>query len=172
MYIVGLTGISGSGKSHVGRLLGEKGIPVIDTDKVYHALISGKSKCTDEIADKLGNRFIRADGSVDRPALAKTVFASKEKLALLNSVAHRHILARVDDEIAELENRGERAVIVEAPQLFESGYDARCDLIIAVVADPDIALERIIKRDGVRKRRVSGLQISTDRTFSAQRRGS
>ena len=149
MFIIGLTGRSGTGKSLISGIFRSRGFSVIDTDEVYHRMTSCKSCCTEEIRRKLGERFIRPDGSLDRPSLAKEVFSDREKLDLLNRIAHAHILNETRRMIKELEDRGGRAVIVEAPQLFESGFDGECDYIISCSAPDEICVKRIVARDGI-----------------------
>ena len=149
VLIIGLTGMSGAGKSYVSLMLKKRGVAVIDTDAVYHEMISFRTPCVDEIAGTFGERYVHSDGSLDRPALGDLVFRSKEKLNELNLIAHKHILRETDRMIEEFALSGERAVIVEAPQLFESGYDKRCDMIVGVVADRAICIGRITDRDGI-----------------------
>ena len=146
MKVIGLCGGSGAGKGTVCSIFAELGIPSIDTDKLYHSLISTDSECTRELVSAFGSD-VYANPGVDRKALRNIVFSSPENLAILNKITHKHILASVRSLI---KNTGEaRAIIIDAPLLFESGFDKECDVKICVIADEDVRIERITKRDGI-----------------------
>ena len=154
MFIVGLTGMSGAGKSRVCELLGSAGIALINTDEVYHGIISGPGPCVAEIAARFGNGVTAADGSVDRVALGGIVFSSRRALDDLNAITHKYVLAAVNAELDALESDGVKAVAVEVPLLFESGFDAECSLTVGVVAPREVCVERIIKRDGITREKA------------------
>ena len=149
MKIIGITGSIGSGKSHVAALISERGIPRIDTDEVYHGFVSKRSPMTEEIEKHFGSEVINPDGSLNRAALGKIVFSDPEKLKLLNSLTHGTVKARVREMLTEYRKAGERAVLVEVPLMFESGFDKECDEVVCVVADDKVRLERICERDGI-----------------------
>lgn len=151
MKVIGLCGGSGSGKGIVSTLFGTYGIFSIDTDAVYHDLISHTSDLTIELTDAFGASIL-SSGKVDRKALSSIVFSgdnSREKLDLLNKITHKHILDEVRDRLLEYKSEGARYVIVDAPLLFESGFDKECDIIISVIADKDTRISRIMERDGI-----------------------
>ena len=89
------------------------------------------------------------DGELDRKALGALAFSDKERLATLNRITHRYISEKVKQWLNERETEGESAVILDAPQLFESGEDALCDITVAVLSDSKTRLSRILSRDGV-----------------------
>lgn len=170
MRIIGLCGGSGSGKGRVAGLFSEYGYLHIDTDEVYHKLTSGKSPCLDELSSVFGEKIIAQDGSLDRRVLAGIVFADggKAPLERLNSIAHRHVLDEVRRIIGESEGMYP-AVIVDAPLLFESGFDRECELVIAVTAPAEMRISRIIERDGITREAALGrisAQISDDTLIS------
>ena len=148
MKVIGLTGPSGVGKGWVCKQLEQFNIPAIDTDAVYHSLLLPPSPCLDELVMTFGQQILN-DGNLDRSALASIVFSDPQKLKCLNSITHKYILARTDVLLDMYRQRGHKAAIVDAPALFESGYDANCDLVITVLADKDLRLKRIIKRDNL-----------------------
>jgi dephospho-CoA kinase len=163
MVIIGLTGPSGSGKTTLCDIAKSLGIMSIDADKVYHALLIPPSPCLDEIAENFSGVLLD-NGSLDRAALGQTVFSdeSGERLSLLNSITHKYVKARFKEIIKDLRERGERAVIVDAPTLFESGFDSECDFTVAILADGDLRRERIITRDSLSSERA-------DQRLSAQK---
>ena len=156
MLIVGLTGPSGAGKSGVCRIFERYGVPCIDTDAVYHKLLTPPSACLDELVSRFGTSILNADGTLDRKALSSLVFTPKNQEALkeLNRIAHRHILSDVRRQCDTLRQGGCPVVLVDAPQLYESGFDGECDLVVAVVAPYDVCVARIIARDGITRERA------------------
>lgn len=149
MKIIGITGSIGSGKSHVAALISEKGIPRIDTDEVYHGFVSKRSPMTEEIEKYFGGGVINPDGSLNRAELGKIVFSEPEKLKLLNSLTHETVKSKVREMLAQYRKAGEKAVLVEVPLMFESGFDKECDEVVCVVADDELRLRRICERDGI-----------------------
>ena len=146
MKVIGLCGGSGAGKGTVCSVFAEFGIKSIDTDKLYHTLISTDSECTRELIDAFGDG-INAHPGIDRRALRDIVFSSSDKLNLLNTITHKHILSALRALISE--SKEAPAIIVDAPLLFESGFNKECDVTVCVVADDDVRVNRITKRDGV-----------------------
>ncbi len=149
--VLGLTGPSGAGKGELARRLRDAhGFAWIDTDAVYHALTSTPSPCLDELKDAFGEGVIK-NGALDRPALAAIVFAAGagDKLLLLNSITHKHVLAESAQQIELARQNGARGAIVDAPLLFEAGADALCTHTAAVLADKDVRLCRIMARDNL-----------------------
>lgn len=154
LKIIGLSGGSGTGKGYVGKMFSEHGITVIDTDAVYRNLVSSGSECLSELALAFGKEIISPDGSLNRPLLAKLAFSSPERHKLLNTITHSHVLRAVREIIKKLEEDGAQAVIVDAPMLFESGFDKECDFIIGMVAPDAVRISRIMERDGISKERA------------------
>ena len=111
------------------------------------------------LADAFGKDIVNSVGELDRKHLSSVVFSDKEKLSLLNSITHAEIIKETERRIADYEANGYRAVIFDAPLLFESGFDKKCDFIIAVIASADVRVERLVKRDGISreaaKRRIA-----------------
>ena len=152
MKIIGITGPIGSGKSYVGDIFEEFGFPRIDTDKVYHGLISGYTDTVKELESEFGCSILNEDGGVDRRELGKIVFSDKAKLLKLNAITHKYVRVETERLIEQFRSEGYKAVIVEVPLMFESGFDKMCDEVLCVVADNDIRAERIVKRNGISKK--------------------
>ena len=160
MKIIGLTGPSGSGKGTAARILETHGVPTIDTDEVYRKILIPPSPCLNELKATFGSGVIKVDGTLDRKALAAIVFADRDSLSLLNKVTHKYILERTKKRIAYRRRCGAPAVTVDAPALFEAGFENHCDFVIAVIAERDSRIERIMQRDGLDRtaaqRRIDG----------------
>lgn len=149
--IIGLTGPSGAGKGVVSGICRTWGIPSIDADAVYHALLVPPSACLDALVSTFGNSICKPDGALDRTVLSSIVFApgAEEELEKLNHITHRFVLDDIREQCQNLIKSNLPAVLVDAPLLYESGFDRECDHVLAVLADPDIRLCRIMARDGL-----------------------
>ena len=148
MIVIGLCGGSGAGKSVVSSLFDEFDVKHIDTDKVYHKIISTDTPCSRELIASFGDAVV-TDGLVDRKKLGKIIFSDLGKRSELNSIAHRHILNEVRTLLESYRASGAAGAIVDAPLLFESGFDKECDFTIAVIADKAVRINRITNRDNI-----------------------
>jgi len=150
MKIIGLCGRSGSGKSECSRFISDMGIVVIDSDKVYRNLTEKGSLLLDELTNFYGNVILDSNGNLDRKKLAEIVFGDDSLLSQLNKITHKHILISIIQwaEKASLNSRGGLAV-VQAPLLFESGFDKKCEIIVSVIASEEQCLQRLQTRDGL-----------------------
>jgi len=148
MIIIGLTAPIGCGKSYVAQIFAKKGIPTVDTDEVYHSLVNSPTPLVKRLAMEYGDDIVAPDGSLDRKKLAPIVLSDRNKLDMLNKITHSAVIAETERIIAELSEKGIKAVTVQVPLMFESGYDKRCDTVVCVVADTNVRISRICKRDG------------------------
>lgn len=152
MVKIGICGSSGSGKGYVCKLFSTYGYKWIDTDRVYRDLATPRSQCVWELKEYFGDIILNPDGSLNRRELSKCVFegeGSKEKLNQLNKISHYHIRKETERIIEECEKNGYCGVLIDAPVLFESGFDSLCDVTVCVTAPKELKLERIIARDGI-----------------------
>ncbi len=147
--IIGLTGQTGAGKGTAARLLCEKGMSVIECDKVAHEITENGSVTLEKLIEAFSDQILNDDGTLNRSALAARAFSAPQSVRLLNSITHPAIIERIKELVTELSDKGARFVVLDAPTLIESGAAEMCDAIIAVVADEDTRLERIISRDGI-----------------------
>lgn len=165
MKIIGVTGPSGAGKGVCCEFLLKNGFPWIDTDQVYHSLIERPSSCVSELVSAFGKEIVNAVGGVDRSTLASIVFSdsTKRKVELLNSITHKFVYDETLRLLDVYKKTGAMAVVVDAPLLFEAGFDRMCDFCISVVAPPDVRLERIMARDGISRERAEA-RIAAQKT--------
>ena len=151
MTIIGLCGGSGSGKGTVARFFDEYGIPSIDADAVYRDITKPGADLVRKLGLTFGGSVIDENGGLNRVELSKIVFdpANKQLLDKLNKITHEFIIEETMVRIETFELEGVEFVVFDAPLLFESGFDKKCDIIISVLADKDIRVERIIARDNI-----------------------
>jgi dephospho-CoA kinase len=151
--VIGLTGGIGSGKSTVAALLAKRGARIVDTDEVAREVVQPGSPVLDAISYEFGQDVLASNGTLDRTALARIVFADPRKRELLNQLTHPAIRSRTLELIDD--PRSDEVVVVVVPLLFETGFDAQCDRTIAVVADPDVRRTRAAARDAVSEESVA-----------------
>lgn len=151
MTVIGLTGPTGAGKGEVGRILAQKGALIVDTDRLAREVVKPGEACLLELVSAFGGDILNEDGTLNRAALAKKAFASREAGAMLNRITHPHIIARSLDI---LKNSTAAFGVIDAPLLFESGMDSLCDTTLAVLAPFDVRLLRIMVRDGIDEARA------------------
>ena len=152
MKVIGLCGGSGSGKGTACKIFSELGIPTIDTDAIYHELTNQRTECLEALISEFGKDIITDNYALNRKKLASIVFSgenSAQRLEMLNKIAHKYILDEARRRIEGYRHNQAKAVIVDAPVLFESGFNKECDIILCVIARGDIRLERITSRDGI-----------------------
>lgn len=147
--VIGLTGQTGAGKSTVAALLRERGLTVIDADQIARAVMQAGSEVLAGLASAFGADILFSDGSLNRPLLAQRAFSAPEQTARLNAITHPAIIQKMRAETARAFREGVKAVVLDAPQLFESGENQICDFIIAVTAPEPLRIERIMKRDQI-----------------------
>ena len=146
LYIIGLTGGSGAGKSLVAARLAHHGIPTLDTDLVSRKVTEKGAPCLDALAAHFGKEFLLPDGSLDRIALGAIVFApgANELRAKLNEITHAIVLAAVRKAIADTDKT---CAVIDAPLLFEANFEKECDFTVALLASPELRLSRLTLRD-------------------------
>ncbi|HEY6231086.1 MAG TPA: dephospho-CoA kinase [Pyrinomonadaceae bacterium] len=150
MLRVGLTGSIGVGKSFVSSVLRELGCRVLDADQTAREVVKPNSPALRELVAQFGSEILKADGSLDRPALAAIVFADETKRLLLNSILHPHIIAEQDKLMREWEAVDPQGMaVVDAALMIESGGYKRFDKLIVVHCRDDVQLERLMTRDSL-----------------------
>ena len=167
---IGLCGRSGSGKGYVSAVFAEQGIPAIDTDAVYRKMtgpVDTLSDCMKELAAVFGEVVVNPDGSLNRRAMADLVFAENgaEARAKLNRITHAHIWQETCRIADSLHAQGSQHILIDAPLLFESWFDAHCRYTVCVTAPDAICVTRIMARDGIsdsEARRRLASQISAE----------
>ncbi|NLG82511.1 MAG: dephospho-CoA kinase [Bacilli bacterium] len=145
--IIGLTGGIATGKSTISNLFKEKGIPVIDNDKIAHDLIKRGQPAYNEIITIFGCDILNEDGEINRKKLGEIVFNNEEKRLILNKIVHPLVKDVVKQEIRKYQQAGYNTIVIDVPLLFESGFDDLCDMTLVVYAHPLVQLERLVKRD-------------------------
>lgn len=143
---IGLTGPIGCGKSTVAGWLAELGATVIDADRIARHVTEPGSPALYAIVSAFGEDLLRDDGSLDRAALGRVVFADPERLAALEAIVHPAVRPLILEELAAAEAEGVPAVVVEAIKLVEGGLAELCDQVWLVTCQPEVQLLRVRER--------------------------
>lgn len=147
-HIIGLTGGSGAGKTTVSKTLEDLGCAVVDCDKITREPDVYDAQCLRELAEAFG-RDILENGLLNRRKLAAAAFPTEEGREKLGAITFPRILRRVLERIDAEKQRGKKLIVIDAPTLFESGFDRYCSRIVAVTAPKETRLQRILSRDGI-----------------------
>ncbi len=147
--IIGLTGQTGAGKTTVAEGLRHFGYQVIKADDIARLVTEKGSPVLQELAAVFGSDILTEDGELDRALLAERAFAGPEETKLLNAVTHPEISRLIRKKINGAFFDGYEGVVLDASQLFESGLNETCTLVVSVVAPEEVRLQRITERDGI-----------------------
>ena len=143
--IVGLTGMSGAGKSTVCRVFAEHGFYVVDCDLSAREVVKPGCPALDELRERFSRDVILPDGSLDRRATSELIFRDPEKRALFNKIIYPYITYNIAGKIKQ----GGGLILLDAPTLFEARLEFLCGRIVSVVADTGVCAARITARDNI-----------------------
>ena len=144
-----LIGPSGAGKTLFSFFLCAKGFPCINADELYHSMLNPPSQLLDAIRREFGDSFFNENGELDRKSLGKFVFSNEEKLELLNTTVLPIVTEKMQKIAKDYEKNGAKLLVIDAPTLFEAGYDKSCDVTVSILAPATLRVERISERDKI-----------------------
>ena len=182
MFIIGLTGSLGMGKSTTARFFAEEGVPVHDADAVVHRLYESEAAAAIEAAFP----GTTVAGKVDRAKLGARVLDDAAALERLEAIVHPLVRDAERRLLAEAQARGDSVVVLDIPLLYETGADQRVDAVVVVSASPEMQRARVLERPGMsadkleailarqmpdaEKRRRADFVVDTSLGFAAARR--
>lgn len=144
--VIGLTGMSGAGKSTACKLFKSEGFDVIDCDLICRDIVEKGKPCLNEIAKAFGPAVLNKDGSLNRAETGRIIFSDDGKRRLLNGIMYPYVSYIVINTVISMDKG---FVVLDAPTLFESGIDSICDSIVSIVAEKEVLLSRIENRDSI-----------------------
>ena len=143
---IGLTGPIGCGKSTVARMLAAREALLIDADTLARAVTEPGEPALPAIAQRFGHELLRADGSLDRAALGRIVFADPDALRDLEGIVHPAVRPRILAALAAADRTQARVVVVEAIRLVDGGYVDLVDEVWLVTCPPEVQRARLAAR--------------------------
>lgn len=174
MLRVGLTGGLGAGKSTVARMFAERGAVVLQSDAMGRELMQPGERVYAKIVERFGQAVVLADGTLDRPGLARLAF-EQDKVEVLNAIVHPAVIARQEELIEEIVARGTAAVVVvESALIFETryagagGWRERFDKLMLVTAPETLKVARFVERAGILGERRQVLETEARRRLALQ----
>ncbi len=147
--ILGVTGGIASGKSTVTRTFQALGAAVVSADELAREAVKPGTAALVQLVERFGAQVLHPDGTLNRQALGRLIFADDRAREDLNRITHPAIAALAEQRLAELRHGGHPLVVYEAPLLFEAGAEQRVDAVLTVTVDERVQLERLIARDGI-----------------------
>jgi len=153
MFILGLTGSLGMGKSTTAKFFAEEGVPVHDADAVVHRLYEGEAVAAIEAAFPGSTR----GGKVDRAKLGERVLGDPAALKRLEAIVHPLVAAARERFLAEAARSGAEVAVLDIPLLYETGGEARCDAVVVVTAPAEMQRARVFERPGMSEEKLAAL---------------
>jgi dephospho-CoA kinase len=153
MFILGLTGSIGMGKSATAKMFADEGVPVHDADAVVHKLYEGEATPLIEAAFPGTTQ----GGTVDRTRLGQRVLGDKEAIERLEKIVHPLVTLARERFLAEAERSGAAVAVLDVPLLLETGGERRCDAVVVVSAPAEMQRARAFERPGMSDAKLSAI---------------
>ncbi|MCH8869481.1 MAG: dephospho-CoA kinase [Chloroflexi bacterium] len=149
MFVIGLTGGIGTGKTRVSEMLGALGAAIVNADLLGHRVYEPQSEGWREVVDAFGREVLTPDGEIDRRKLGPIVFGDPEALQKLNAIAHPKIYKLAEESIKKLAEQGREVAVLEAALLIEAKWTPLVDEVWVTVAPEQDVVRRIQERNGL-----------------------
>ena len=153
MFVLGLTGSLGMGKSTTAGFFAELCVPVHDADAAVHRLYKAEAVPLIEAAFP----GTTAHGEVDREKLAKRVLDDPAEVKKLEAIVHPLVRAAEEHFLAEAKRKSAKVAVLDIPLLFETGGDRRCDAVVVVSAPEEVRRTRIFERPGMTAQKFAAI---------------
>jgi dephospho-CoA kinase len=154
VWVIGLTGGIGSGKSSVARWLLGKDIPVLDADRIVHDLLSRDEQTIRAVENAFGTEVISPKGEINRRVLGSTVFSDSVARTCLEEILHPRVADQMKKQQVALEAVGRTICVWDVPLLFEAGFNHWVDEVWVVWVPSAIQIERVMIRDALKRKEV------------------
>jgi dephospho-CoA kinase len=149
LFILGLVGRAGSGKSTVARAVAADGAAVIAADAIGHEVTDSDAEVRKALEAEYGPDIYLPEGRLDRRRVAERVFSDPAARARLDRLVHPRILQRIWERLNQLRATGHRGVVVvDAALMLDWGLERSCDAVLAVTAPESHQIERLVRERG------------------------
>ena len=169
MFLIGLTGGIGSGKTTVATRLKALGARIVDADKIAREIVEPGEPALAELAEAFDG-VLNADGTLNRAELARQAFAAPDATEKLNSITHPRIRERTLNRFAQARTDGVPVLVYDMPLLIENGEYKKMDHVLVVDAADEIRIDRLVNSRGLDEedaRRRIAAQISREERLAA-----
>lgn len=146
MFVLGITGGIGSGKSTVSGILKDRGLKVLDADQLSREVTAVGGIALPEIEEVFGSRAISSDGSMNRKYVSSVVFSDNTKLDILSSIIHKYVLQYIAEDIEKERVCGTKCIVLDVPIPVKKGFCDKCNQIWVVTCDENVRIKRLIDR--------------------------
>ncbi len=147
--IIGLTGMSGAGKTTACEAFAECGVDIINCDIISRIVVEKDKPALKELSSYFGDDIILFDGTLDRKKVGNLIFSDQRARIAFNDIIYPFISYEMIMNAVKYIKSGSEYVLLDAPTLYESGTDSLCDVIVSVVAEREDSIKRIMKRDNL-----------------------
>ena len=147
MLLIGLTGSIGMGKSETAKMFARHGVPVCDSDANVHALYERGGAAVGPVGAAFPSAVV--DGRVDREQLSSEVVGKPDAMRKLEAIVHPLVAATQRAFLERAAASGAKMVVLDIPLLFETGGEARVDVVVVVSAPEDVQRQRVLERAGM-----------------------
>ena len=169
MFLIGLTGGIGSGKTTVASRLKTLGARIVDADKIAREIVEPGEPALAELAEAFDG-VLNADGTLNRAELARQAFATPEATEKLNSITHPRIRERTLERFAQARTEAVPVLVYDMPLLIENGEYKKMDHVLVVDAADEIRIDRLVNSRGLDEddaRHRIAAQISREERLAA-----
>ncbi len=149
MKVIGLTGGIGSGKTSVAKKLRTLGARVFDADEAAKNAVLPGNECYQQVVNCFGTKIVKADGKINREALAEIVFEDKKSLKILEEIIHGYVWQQADKFLHECQAAKEKAAILDVPLLIECGWHKKVDEVWLVALPVEKQIARTMERSNM-----------------------
>ena len=146
MFVIGVTGGIGCGKSEVANICRDYGLNIIDADEISRNVTTSHGAAIAEIEQVFGKKMITEDGSLNRKAMSDLVFKNKRSLDQLSSIIHKYVVEEMRNQVETLKKKKCKAVVLDVPIPVKNGFLDICDQVWVVWADDELRISRLNQR--------------------------
>ncbi len=146
MFVIGITGGIGTGKSTAAKIFAERGVRVLDADEISKKVTGPQGSALELIRALLGNKAVDSSGNLNRKYVASLVFSDRTKLDKLSAIIHKQVLEEIGLELEKEREKATKVIILDVPIPVQKGFLDVCNQVWVISADEQVRLSRIMDR--------------------------